>query len=332
MVLLGPLAGFLSLRKLYYWWIWFLAWWEGEDFDAAAANRKVEERFGSPSATDSDASEDDEAGENKRSKRLIPRPQDVSTRAMVCEMLWGDGHLSPGGEELHVELAKTLVPNEQKTMAMIGVGLGGPAREIAKASGVWIDGYEPRLALVNIARDQCQKAGLSRKVTIHACDYAKLSLPDARFHGVMSVCEFHCIDDKKQALGVIRESMKDDGVFILADYVAAEGEDIELRFCFDEEWTSHKLWTLEEYKAELSEAGFDVRVSDDATPNFLPVITNAWAGWRSLVEKFEQMDVDDDERSMMMRILAEEASAWAERQEQLNAGTLKIARLVGFTK
>src|SRR6185437_11598782 len=92
-----------------------------------------------------------------------PRP---AARIEVCEQIWGEGFLLPGGGEEVMRLAKPLGLTSAASLLLVGAGSGGAPRVIASQLGVWVSGFESDPDLAALAMERCTRARLGRRATV----------------------------------------------------------------------------------------------------------------------------------------------------------------------
>jgi len=316
-----PLKSALSDPKLALAWARFVAWWEGEPFDEAAAARAAAARR--------QASEG--AAERRHDETWRAPLQDLAAHARVAQWLWGEGHLAPFPDDLQIEFAKALLLNAEKSLAVIGPGLGAGARAIARETGVWIDGYEPRADIAAAGAEQCVAAGMGKKVQISHWDADAPDLPHNKFHAVLCVGELMFVQDKTAVLAAIKGGLKKNGAFLWADYVAGEGGAADMaQASFSPCWGAPHLQTAAACAEMMGAQGFDVRVREDVTSAHLDDIAEGWGRWRTVAAAIEQADLSEDERAGLMRVFHEAAQMWAARREALSQGALKVFRFLAM--
>lgn len=293
----------------------FEAWWTGEPVEAVA------ERI-------SDAAPSGASAASSDAPASLEGPlADLASRSAISQLLWGDGHLTPVTEEDYLEYAHAILVNSEKSMAVIGAGLGGGARHIASETGVWITAYEARPAIAAMAVEANAKAGLAKKVSIETFEPGGLELPAEKYHGVLCVGEVAFVEDKDTFYALLRSAISKGGSLLFADYMlAADGPAPE--GCFTPYWGTPHLSTLEQHIASLEAAGFDVRVREDATPRLIETIEAGWAQARRAAKQLESDVWEGETRALMLRMLDEEARMWAERYAALQGGVLEWRRIL----
>ncbi|GAB4522252.1 MAG: hypothetical protein Tsb0010_06480 [Parvularculaceae bacterium] len=324
-----PASSPFSKPRLAYYWRMFLAWWEGEEFDAAAERARMEaelealrEAAGAEEAEEGPVSVAFGHDETYRAKE-----QEMGDRLRVAEMIWGPGYIHPGAEETHLEYAKAMRMSGEKSMAVVGLGLGGPAREMSRDTGVWVTGYAWPKTVADAAREQCKTAGMAKKVEVVDFDPDNDELPKGKYAGLICLAELGFVQKKAALIKQMFESLKKGGAFLVTDYVVEEGAKVA---GFDPSWGTPNFWTEEKYKTVIQKCGFDFRVGEDLTKDHLALIVEAWKDWKRIVEGIKSANLDDETKARMLKILVAEANLWADRQEALRSGALRYFRFFGM--
>ncbi|MEL7028084.1 MAG: hypothetical protein AAGL49_02490 [Pseudomonadota bacterium] len=320
--LTAPLRGLVGGPQFAVARMKFMAWWNGEEFDAAAAAELLR------AAAAEGAAEPAPAGHGETWR---PKVQDLWNRARIAQWLWGDGHLAPFADDLYVDYAQALLMNSEKSLAILEAGLCGGARAIAKETGVWVSAFEGRERLIEAATEQNAAAGLGKKVVLEPSSPEGPALPEAKFQGVLSVAETIFVEDKKALFASVKQALQKDGGFLCVDYVAQEGaEPSDVSSCFSSHWGDVHLWPADRQVDTLEGLGFDVRVRENVTAVHLDHVSAGWARWRRVVDEIEGANLDAEDRGALLQILNEEAELWANRMAALNDGRLQLYRFLAF--
>src|SRR5690606_36765044 len=84
-------------------------------------------------------------------------------RVVLAQMLWGAGFSHPGGAEEALKLAKPFALNPAMTVVDLAAGLGGGARAMVDAFGVWVSGYEVDRELAAAGMQLSAQVGQAKK-------------------------------------------------------------------------------------------------------------------------------------------------------------------------
>src|SRR6185312_13322237 len=128
------LKGLFDKRKVALARARFHAWWEGEEFDEAAAQHAIE-------ATANDGASETGAAEDE----LFDAPAfDMPPRLVALGALWGEGRVRPGDETSEKLEPSRLGIAPEGVLAVLGPGLEAPLAAIAGAHPGKIEAFEWR--------------------------------------------------------------------------------------------------------------------------------------------------------------------------------------------
>lgn len=277
-------------------WAYAHAWWNGYELDLPRI----------PSSVQNGADE---------TKEWPTKPDST-----VSQMIWGQGFLSPGGEELVSEIVKLMDVDETMTLVEIGAGLGGASRCMAKTTGVWVTGLEEIPEFADEGMKQSTGAGMARRAPIRHFDpMCPLDIKDSGAHGVFSREMLFAHPDKLEMLREIRRILRPHGRLALTDYVIMKPNEADSAI---DVWSRSEPkqpypWTLAQYESQLTEMGFVVRIVEDISPKFIQFAT---AGWQAFSELLEREGVNPE----LKHYVLEELQLWSGRLQVLTSGCLGI--------
>jgi SAM-dependent methyltransferase len=219
---------------------------------------------------------------------------------------------------------------KEHSVAWLGVGLGGPAREMSRQTGAWISGFEHRSDLVTLAQEQCLMSGLAKRVSVTHYDAATLELPVKKFNTVIARDEFCFQEAKAHLLEQAYEGLKVGGTLLFTDYVS-EDPDAAASW-FGNSWGEPRLWSGRAYTDTLTAIGFDLRGKVDISDLYADFIARSAADWSRLMDQVSSgdMPVPDMERAELLHLMSEDAERWAARMHALRAGDLKVLRFTAL--
>ncbi len=289
------------------------AWWEGVDL---------------PDDTGASGAQASSGQTHRHDLSFAQKNLGLPPEVLIAETLWGEGYVGPGGPEFILDLVAKLGISRDKSMAYMGLGLGGPAREICRESGIWITGYEARTDLIELASEQSLMAGLARKVSAQLYEPGNTVLPERKFDIVISRDEFSFLGDRAAILAKIYASLRPGGSFLLTDYVIAPGTDgaALAQSAFSPFWGTASLCTQAEYNAAIQEAGFDLRVKKTLTPAYVTMVTEATTRWASLLKMAQEGHDQIADTAAFVQAMAKEAECWTARLNALQANELEVFR------
>jgi phosphoethanolamine N-methyltransferase len=193
-----------------------------------------------------------------------PGEYDASMLALL-QIIWGEGFLSPGGEE---EIARLLEGSDitGSHVLDIGCGLGAIDELLVKRHGARsVVGIDIDPSLLDSMQKRIEHLGLADRIRGVRVDPGPLPFPPATFDVVFSKDSMVQIPDKPAIFAEVRKVLRPGGRFIASDWLrggsgAYSPEMIEF---FRLEGITYNMASLEESAAALATAGFvDVAVRD----------------------------------------------------------------------
>jgi phosphoethanolamine N-methyltransferase len=173
-----------------------------------------------------------------------------------CQLLWGEGFLSPGGEGNVANLVQGLEIRGKRVLE-IGSGLGGGACLLARTYGASVLGLDIAQAHIEISERRAETLGLESQTEFRLVEPGPLRLPDSSFDFVISSGLFTEVENKSDVLKEIFRVLKPGGVFSCYDWMKCEGEYSEkMLYYFELEGLIFALETPERSRELLHEAGF----------------------------------------------------------------------------
>ncbi len=315
----------------------FIAWWHGYNPPGAIALEEYKRCFlewwngyvnsgATPSFTN--------APPRVARKAAAPpkRRQEIHARGIVSQALWGEGNLTPGTAEFVAQLTSRLGLSPEMSMLDLGAGLGGPARAISSAYGIWVTAYEAVPLYVKIGMEQSVMHGMAKKVAMSQFETETVKLPQRKFDCVFSKEMMHHIQIKERLLQEIEQTLKTGGQFFLTNYVVTgNGNDSPHVAAWNEaDKQDSKFWTKDDYVAALAKAKLDLRVSEDLTPQYCEMIAEGFRGLKRNMDRLIEEETDPKRQSELLHALAFESNRWAVRAEALNSGDFAVYRFSGM--
>ncbi len=284
-------------------WSRVRAWWDGEEF----------------------ASHPPEPPAKKPRMHIDPAdtaPIDpVAERLQIIQSIWGDGNSLPGGDSMTLDLIEAAKPSSDILIADLSGGLGNSVRHMASTLGATVHGFERDEDLAAAAHKVSEATDVTEQASILSFDTKQLDkVLDKDRYNIVVAREFLCfLDDRKQALSVIGESLCPNGSFVFTDFVlanrATENKSvIEWR---QAEPAKPYPSTADEYRELLLELRFDVKSMDDITSSYISAIQT---GWKAMVESLKSGSFS---RTYVDTLMAE-GQVWLARSRALESGQLRV--------
>ncbi len=256
---------------------------------------------------------------------------DISARSAVSQALWGEGNLTPGPAEYITEMTARLGLNAQMSMLDLGAGLGGPARAINSAYGIWVTAFEGVPEHVKTGMELSVMHGMAKKVPITLFDPETIELPAKKYDCIFSKEMMHHVQDKKRLLAQIMDALKPNGQFFFTNFVITDkGKNSpRVQAWNDADGQASALWTKDEYTTAFTNAKLDMRVSEDLTQRYCAIIADGFRGLKKNMDKLIASEPEPERQSDLRRALAFESNRWAVRTEALLAGDFAVMRFSG---
>lgn len=309
------------------------AWWEGYDTEDLArylAKRQPAAEPPAPPAPEKKAPElpviTPLQGEAEPDPVLPIDPWDQN-RIDVAQLIWGRGFCGPGGPEYVIAMSKLLTLTPEMSMMHLGAGLGGPARTLAEHFGVWVTGYETSESLVAAGSELSAIAGLAKKASLTYLDLDEPRPFERKYDRALVDDFLSLIPDKQDLLVRIEESLKPDGLCLITDYFLASDRTLEhpdYRDWMLKEPRKPCLVHVDELVEILQRAGYNVRVNDDLSADYVTLIDQTWAGADQIVAQLYAQPG----QAQLVNVVCKEAELWARRARLLRGGHVTYRRLL----
>lgn len=242
-----------------------------------------------------------------------------------CQLLWGEGFLSPGGDQ-EVALIVNGLDLEGKEILDIGSGIGGPTICLATKHGAGhVVGVDVEPSNVERAMRRSNKAGLAHRVTFQVVEGSGLPFDDGSFDIVFSKDAIIEVADKAELMREAYRVLRPGGWIALSDWFrGSQAYTAEMEQFLNDAGPTLRMATLDETATLLRDTGFvEITVSD----------RNAWYQIQS---KDELKRIADEDRCHFDAILGnDETAKWiasvkskcaAVEQGQLRPGHLRAKR------
>ncbi len=295
----------------------FRAWWDGVEFDEAAALAALAQVV-EPDASGGERRAAAEASKTEQSKTDEARAvadelfdAEPDPRLYALQMIWGEGRVGPPTDEGEL-IAKLAMP-EDGALAVLGPGLSGPIVTLnagARPLHVFEWRAETRETLAQTLGDV--------KVEPFDLDVSPLA-PDA-YVGLISFDDFTYAGHAPHLAQVCARAVKPGCTALVECYVGPPGPDLSQAFA--SAFAEPQVRIRTDLVHALTEAGFDVIHEDDLTAAH---VTAARAAFESLSAK---MAAGPKLAPSAARELAWESETWRVRLKMLLRRRLERRRFI----
>jgi hypothetical protein len=281
------------------------AWWEGDEFDAAAAEAALSAE--APANGNADDA-------------LFDAPEIVlPPRLMALNTLWGEGRVRPGDDSADVlEVARIGLPAEG-LLAVLGPGLAAPIAAVAGQHTGPIEVFEWREETVEALTHGVAKARLEKRVTVTRVDLEAHVWAAGHYDGLWSLDDFAYCSFPPHLAQQIMKCLKPGACAVVESYVGLPCE--EFATAFASSFAEPQIRAHGDLLHVLADTGLVLEADEDLTDEFLGM---AREGFKQLGERLAQAGEIEPAAA---RELAWEAEAWRMRLKLLAQRRLERRRL-----
>lgn len=308
------------------------AWWEG--YDPADLAKRMGNKPAAPARAPEPEEETSAPVLTPLQGEAVGRPEHNlpidpwdENRIDVAQLIWGRGFCGPGGPEHVIAMSKLLTLSPEMSMMHLGAGLGGPARTLAEHFGVWVTGYETSMSLVAAGNEMSTMAGMAKKAPLAYLELDTNKPFERKFDRVLVDNFLSLVTDKAELMERIQPSLKPDNLILITDYFLTSER--SLAHSAFHEWHSSEprrlnLVTVEELRETLTSQGYNIRVDDDLSLEYVSLVEQTWTGADKIVaELYAQPG-----QQHLVNIVFKEAELWSRRARLLRGGQLSYRRLL----
>ena len=305
------LKGLFDKRKVALARARFHAWWEGEEFDEAAAQ----------AAVDATANDDDPKKTGSAEEELFDAPAfDMPPRLTALAALWGEGRVRPGDADWEKLEPSRIGIAPEGVLAVLGPGLEAPLAAIAAAHSGKIEVFEWREESFDALKHGLAKAKLDERVGLARIDLEAHVFPLAFYDGLISIDDFaYCGHPPHLALQIVK-TLKPGAAAVIECYVGLKCA--EYPTAFASAFAEPQIRAHGDLLQIFNDAGLALESDDDLTDGFLEL---ARAGFKSLGERLTNAA---KLQVATVQELAWEAEAWRMRMKLMAQRRLERRRFV----
>lgn len=196
----------------------FKAWWEGEDFDPAAAEAALAE-----AAEAVDAAGPTATAPSPDLELFEPETPPLSPRFEALFRLWGEHRITPGDAAEEGQIGQRLGLVGEAALAIIGPGHAAPIIAVAGGFPGAITAHEWRDDTRAACEAAVARAGLAARVRVAPADLDTIHFASESVDGLWSVDDFTYADHAAGLAHQITRALKPGAAALIDTYSAEQG-------------------------------------------------------------------------------------------------------------
>ncbi|MGH2631864.1 MAG: class I SAM-dependent methyltransferase [Tepidiformaceae bacterium] len=206
-------------------------------------------------------------------ERIIEAARAAGIEPLTATAIAPADEFHTGGLRSTRELAELADFRPGISVLDIGSGLGGPSRVLAAEFGCRVTALDLTPEFVRSGRLLSAKCGLEARVTHVQGDALDLPFPDAHFDAAWTQ---HVVMNIRDRASLYRETarvLKPGGTFAFFDILKGTAAELDYPLPWADDASISFLYTADETRAFLNEAGFEEVAWVDATEQYLPMLS-----------------------------------------------------------
>lgn len=304
-----PLKGLFEKKNIALTRAKLRAWWEGAEFDEAAALLEIE-------AAANDAEKPTEGADEDL---FDTPPYEWPARLSALSALWGGERVRPGDAVNDVTALERLGIATDGVLAVLSPGLAAPVLALAAKHAGKIQIFEWRDETLDALKHGVKAANLEERVTVARIDLEAHVFTPAGFDGLISIDDFAYCGHPPHLAQQFMKALKPGAAAVLDAYVGLPIA--ELNTAFASAFAEPQIRAHGDLIHVFKETGLAVEADEDITEAFLEL---ARTGFKTLGDRLTA----DALNVAAAQELAWEAQAWRVRMKLLAQKRLERRRFV----
>jgi SAM-dependent methyltransferase len=288
----------------------FRAWWEGEAFDAEAAQATID-----AAANDADALAGD-----VESALFDPPAYQPPPRLAALAVMWGEGRVRPGDAASEAVALAPVQVQAQGVLAVLGPGGPAPVLALAAIHPGQIQVFEWREETLEAQKLAIAKAGLEERVKVASIDLEAHVFAQQSFDALLSIDDFAYASYAPHLAQQIFKALKPGARGLLDAYVGFKLP--EHATAFATSFAEPQIRPHGDLLQILHDTGLIVASDDDLTDDFARLAREGFTRLSQNMDAVAKLDVRGAQE------LAWEVEAWRMRLKLLGQRRLERRRIV----
>lgn len=243
-------------------------------------------------------------------------------RLNVVEKMWGEGYITPGGEEQVKKLLPLLELDSKKSVLLLGPGLGGINFTMVEETGVWITGLERDRELAELGHESMIRANLKRQAPVRYSALENLELKSKSFDAALSFEGTLAVTDKKALFSAVADSLRLHGELFFSTLCLPDtnppNDKVKAWIASEPKSATPHPWPVEAMQALLVSLNMEVRPVEDLTKDYRHWVMSGFTNFLARISKPELLSMAQD--------LMRETEYWTTRINAIDSGGLKVVR------
>lgn len=206
---------------------------------------------------------------------LIALGEDPAKPSLDSLSLFDEFHIR--GRAATLELIELMDVSEGARVLDVGSGLGGPARQLAAATGANVTGVDISAEYCAVAENLSSRVGLAGRTRFLASEVADLDVREENFDAAWSIHVGMNVADKESFYACIIKRLKPGGRFVAYDITRGMGPEPKYPMPWARSSEDSFLVTADEMRIALQKGGFAVSEVKDDTAAALAFIQQSIA-------------------------------------------------------
>ncbi|MBI1273387.1 MAG: hypothetical protein GC131_04810 [Alphaproteobacteria bacterium] len=248
-------------------------------------------------------------------------------RVSIVQQLWGNDWHLPEGKNLAVTLTRPFALDREMNVLDLHAGFGGTGRLISAEFKGYSDGLEPDEKLAEAGMEISRMMGMRNYAPVSVYNPNEFTPTKLSYDCVVMRELFFALPDKQAFAQALRDSMKPRGQLSWTDYVV---EDSIRERPAVADWLARdpqkpQPLSYDGLQNFWAKAGFDVRVNDDRTREYMKTIKKSLAYFLRFVTKKKEIEMETK------KLIVAEVDMWATRYMAFEKG-MKFYRFYAMRK